>query len=781
MDGEERSASAEEIVRLLADRFCIFAQDDRVYTAEELSRYGLPSEKEFDRQDLLDVTGLRYALSLQSYQKYLSVTAARDVSEETAAAVMENGDNLPGVGIREDSIRVYHGGEACAPVLGYTGRISVEELEEKENEGLTAESVVGKTGMEQYLDETLQGKNGKKEVLVDNMGRVTEDLGVTEEAAAGKDVYLTIDLELQKKAYEILERKIADILLENLINEKTFDRTAVGDAAEIKIPVYDVYTALVTNRLIDVSRLRSEDASETERRVHDVFEQGKETVLREIETMLADDQLKYSSLTKEMQEYADFIVAELGVIDRKQAEEDSEIYEELETQWNGGNLSVREYLYQAIEQGWISADASETEAGYLTQEELCGQVSEHILSELSGSDEFEEKIWKRLILNDEVLPEQLCMILYDQEVFDRQDQDYSDWQQGVISTYELVVRKMERLEIRPSDLALDPCSGSAVVTDPDTGDVLACVSYPGYDSNRLANQMDNDYYYRIYNNDSLPLYNRATQQLSAPGSTFKPVTVIAGLEEGVIDSGTGVTCDGVFDKVAPPLKCWNTAGHGAVGSAAEALQNSCNDYLCEISYRLGMTGNAEFSDEQALECIQDYAELFDLDKKSGIEIDESSPQITDRYAIPSAIGQGTNHFSTVQMARYAATLANRGTSFRLTLIDSIDGVKKESETESVIETSEISEESWDVVHTGMMRYAQSTGAFEGFPVSAAGKSGTAQEIKTRPDHALFVGFAPAEKPEAAIAVRIVNGYEAGYSVECAREILETVMEINGIA
>lgn len=179
----------------------------------------------------------------------------------------------------------------------------------------------------------------------------------------------------------------------------------------------------------------------------------------------------------------------------------------------------------------------------------------------------------------------------------------------------MLIKKIQKLEITPADLALDPCSGSAVVTDTATGKVLACVSYPGYDNNRLANQMDNKYYYKIYNNASLPLFNRATQQLSAPGSTFKPVTIIAGLEEGVIDESTMVECDGVFDKVDPPLKCWNHAGHGAVNGVESALKNSCNDYLCEVSYRLGMIDNDEFSDKQALNYIQEYAKMFDLDEK----------------------------------------------------------------------------------------------------------------------------------------------------------------------
>ena len=156
-------------------------------------------------------------------------------------------------------------------------------------------------------------------------------------------------------------------------------------------------------------------------------------------------------------------------------------------------------------------------------------------------------------------------------------------------------------------------------------------------------------------------------------------------------------------------------------------------------------------------------------KKSGIELTESSPQVTDSYAIPSAIGQGT-----VQLGRYVTTLANRGTSFRLSLVDQIDGIRQEPEQESAVE---LPDEIWEAVHTGMEQYAQSTGIFEGFPIPAAGKSGTAQESRTRPDHGLFVGYAPADEPEIAVAVRIANGYEAGCAVECGREIFESYFNV----
>lgn len=712
MTEEEKSSDAEQVIADLSDRFCIYAQDDKSYTDEEKAQYGLPDQ--FEQEEVLELVSVRYALSLQEYQKYLPVTVARDVSEETAAALLESEAELPGMDVSEESIRVYEGGEAFASILGYTGKISAAELEEK-GEGYTAESIVGKAGLEQYLDDVLQGENGRQEVYIDNMGRTVQDLGVTEEPRAGRDVYLSIDMDLQQKAYETLERKIADILVENLINAKTFDKTAVNDTTEIRIPVY-------------------------------------------------------AGLDEEMQEYLGLIIGSLGILDSGSLDKNAELYEK----WASGDISVNEYLNGAIQEGWISSDLLSGENGYLRQEEIYSLVTEEIVVELQENLELEETIYKYMVLRDEITPDQVCMILYDQGVLDTQDGDFAEWQRGSISSYELVLRKIQRLEITPGDLALDPCSGSAVVTDADTGKVLACVSYPGYDNNRLANQMDDAYYYRIYNNAALPLYNRATQQLSAPGSTFKPVTIIAGLSEGVTGVSTPVMCDGVFDKVDPPLRCWNHSGHGNVAGAADALQHSCNDYLCEVSYRLGMKGQQTFSDGQALEYIQKYAEMFDLDKKSGIELTESSPQVTDSYAIPSAIGQGTNNFSTVQLGRYVTTLANRGTSFRLSLVDQIDGIQQEPEQESAVE---LPDEIWEAVHTGMEQYAQSTGIFEGFPLPAAGKSGTAQESRTRPDHGLFVGYAPADEPEIAVAVRIANGYEAGCAVECGREIFELYFNV----
>lgn len=206
--------------------------------------------------------------------------------------------------------------------------------------------------------------------------------------------------------------------------------------------------------------------------------------------------------------------------------------------------------------------------------------------------------------------------------------------------------------------------------------------------------------------------------MTAPGSTFKPITVIAGLQEGVISSDSSVFCDGVFDKVIPNLKCWKHSGHGNVANAPTALQYSCNDYLCEIAYQLGIVNDMEYADNAALGSLQKYSKLFCLDRKSGVEIAETKPHVTDAYSIPSAIGQGTHNYATVQLARYVNTIAAKGNVFQLSLVKGI---------------------------------AETNGSFA-------------------ENNALFVGYAPAETPEITIAVRIANGYGSSNATAVGRSI-----------
>lgn len=763
MTEEERSAGAGEILAYLAgeDRFCLYSQGGTAYTDREKAQYGLPER--FSPKEELQILGIRYGLSLVGYQRYLPVTICAGASEATVAAVLEYQEELAGADVGEDTERVYYGGEAFGSILGYTGKISAQELEDMEEEGYTADSVVGKSGLEQSMDAVLQGKNGSKTVYVDNMGRLLSEEETTAEAEAGSDIYLSIDAGLQTAVYNILEQKIADILTENLINAKTFDKTAVSNTTEIRIPVYDVYSAFFTNGLLDVRRIEAGGVTELEQEISRRIAGERTRVLGSLSEWLAGNREDSGA-----EAYEELLLEQGdGIVREECAKEAAEFFAGMEEAY-----TAVDYIREVIANDWLKTELLEGETEYLSSREAYGKAADCMLEALEESEEFDQILYQQMLLSDLITPDEAMSLLYDQGILE-QDEDFARWRNGELSAFELVRGKIAAREITPADLALDPCSGSAVVTDTKTGKVLACVSYPSYDSSRLANEMDEDYYYRLSNNAASPLYNRATMQLSAPGSTFKPITVIAGLNEGAIDAYTSVQCDGVFDKVEPVLKCWNRAGHGQITSAAGALQHSCNDYLCETAYRLGTGSDGTFSDETALKLLQEYAVLFDLDKKSGVEIGESTPQVTDSYAIPSAIGQGTNNYSTVQLGRYVNTLANRGNSYRLSLIERIGEEAAKPVLESRIE---LPDAVWDTVQEGMELYAQNTGIFEGFEIPVAGKSGTAEESRVRPDHGLFIGYAPADDPSVSVCVRIVNGYSSENAVSCGREILQEALE-----
>lgn len=430
MEAKERNSTADEIVSYLSDKFCVFAQGEKKYTDKEKKDYGLPQQ--FEKSDLLDILNIRYALSLQAYQKYLSVTVVKDVSDETVAAIMENQYDISGVDIKQDTIRVYEGGEACSSILGYTGTISSEELKERDDSKLTINSIVGKSGMEQYLDQVLQGRDGKKEVYVDNTGRTTQDLGVIQQPRAGKDVYLSIDVELQKKTYEALERKIADILVQHLINTKTFDKKGVDDTTEIKIPIYDVYIALLNNGVIDLEQLREEDASELERKFFQIFLKKKSEVVQGIEKDLRELSTKYNELGIENQEYQSFIIDNLNIINNKNNNE------ELVEKWEKGELSMKDYLYDQIGVGNINSDIIASEEEYLNKDEIYESLVSFIVNELQENSQFDELINKYLVLNDEILPDDIVRLLYEQQFLNPEDEDYENWNRGLITTFDLL-------------------------------------------------------------------------------------------------------------------------------------------------------------------------------------------------------------------------------------------------------------------------------------------------------------------------------------------------------
>ena len=764
--GYEYTVDGWQRKRFLADLYGKQSVDDLTekqasMTAEEIIEYLCSSDQfgivEEDKERKLLMADIRYALFLNRYQKYLPAVVAKDVSQEAAAAVKESINSLPGVEVVTEGMRVYYGGESMSSILGYIGKIDAEELEEKEEEGYNMQSVIGKTGVEQIMEDTLRARDGRERVFVNSTGKRMAEAEILAEAKSGQDVVLSIDSKLQDTVYHILERKIADVLAEHIVDEKRSNIPVPTDASQVVITLEEVCQALFENRVVSVKKLDEKtEMNEISIEISEEIQKETEKVKRDLEAELAGEKVLSDS-------YQEFF--------REQLYQDGILKEQNKEQ----SVGFAESLEKEIENGVVDISPLNLEEEYTFVPDIMKAICEYMVENYMKSEKFQILAACELIESGGISCREAGLLLYEQGVLP-EDEDAEDLRTGNLSAYRFFLKKIENLELTPARLALAPHSASAVVTDPDTGEVLACVSYPGYDNNKMINDADGSYYNSLLNDLSLPLYNRALSQLTAPGSTFKPVTILAGISEGVITRNTGVFCDGVFDRFSPPMRCWNRSGHGEITSAALGIQNSCNDYMGETAYRLGLDQAGNYVEEQALSQLGKYAGYLSLDEKSGMELPESAPQVTDRYAIPSSIGQGTNNYTIAGLARYVCTLANDGTNRPLTIFKRTAAEAEQVKDDKAKEN--IAPEAFEVVKEGMRGVAANNVQLQDLGISSAGKTGTAEVSKTSPNHALFIGYAPVEDPEIALAVRIVNGYGSSNAVGVGADIYRAYFNLN---
>ena len=768
---KERTASPDEVMTYLCStsRYGIGGytdEDDRDSFVEGLG---------YTKEEVLKILTIRYAMSANSYQKYIATTVANNVSEKTVAVIMENADVLDGVSIAEGTIRKYNDSIYFAQILGYTGKISNEELAElqQENPNYDLNDTVGKSGIEASMETQLQGTKGSEIVYVDNVGKVIETSDRVE-PVAGNDVWLTIDPDLQKAAYHILEAKIASILLAKIQNIKEYNPPENAGSSNIIIPIYDVYFACIENHVIDTQHFFSRMAGETESAVAQAYLDKKAQIFERLRAELTEGDTPYTDLSKEYQVYESFIVSMLydnNIILQSEIDKEDPTY----IAWTKDEvISLGEYLNYVISKNWVDVSRLDIVAQYSDSQEIYARLISYIFEKLDVNAEFEKKIYRYMINNDELSGRQICYLLLEQNIVDVEDDEMAQFERGSLSPYAFMRNRIEHLDITPAQLALEPYSGSIVVTDVNNGDVLALVSYPSYDNNKMANGVDANYFASLQNDLSRPMINYATQQRTAPGSTFKMVSATAGLMENVINTSETITCIGTYDKITEPPRCWiasNGGAHGAL-NVAGGIQHSCTWYFYEVGYRLGMVGNV-YNSEVGLNMLAKYADMYGLSEPSGVEIEEYEPKISDLDSVRSAIGQGTNNYTTVGLARYVTTVANSGTCYNLTLIDKTTDHSGENAVENHAEIRnriDMDTSYWDSIHLGMRRVVEAKSYYSDLGVNVAGKTGTAQESASHPNHALFVSYAPYEDPEICVVVRVANGYTSDYAAQIGREI-----------
>ena len=354
----------------------------------------------------------------------------------------------------------------------------------------------------------------------------------------------------------------------------------------------------------------------------------------------------------------------------------------------------------------------------------------------------------------------------------------------------------------------DAQGGAAVVMNVNTGEVLATASYPTFEPQWFVGGISQENWAYLRDDSRHPQLNKTIQSTYEPGSTFKMVTAIAGLETGAITTKERINDTGVYRKYNMEWKCWYYTsyhrGHG-YQNVTQALQHSCNYFFYETGDRMGIDN------------LSKYALHFGLGKKTGIELPnekEGAVASKETYAklrnggrigpgdvLNASIGQGDNNFTPMQIAKYISSIANGGNVVKPTIVKSIlnsDG-SEVSRDEITQYTNEklgysdtddgitISQESVNVAKEGMRMAASEAGGtayniFKGFNQEVAGKTGSAEAGKDKDGNDLvnawFVCFAPYEKPEVAVVVMIENGGHGNYAAEVARDVLTQYFGMN---
>ena len=344
-------------------------------------------------------------------------------------------------------------------------------------------------------------------------------------------------------------------------------------------------------------------------------------------------------------------------------------------------------------------------------------------------------------------------------------------------------------------------SGAAIVMNVKTGEVLSMASYPDFNPQDFVGGISSENWEK-YNTEDTPQVNKTMQTAYAPGSIFKMVTAIAGLESGAITTKETINDTGVYPKYTNP-KCWIYTdyhkGHGRL-NVSGAIQHSCNYFFYETADRMG------------IDTLAKYAKYFGLGTKTGIELpNETSGTLASKetkqnlynekwYAgetLSAAIGQSYNSFSLVQIAKYISMLANGGNKIQPTIVEKIinsDGTEVSREeiqnyikekagiTDENQEDISISQENLRAILEGMESVTDDQGGtaysiFKNFAISVGGKTGSA-ETSTGKVNAWFVGFAPYDDPQIAVVVLVENGGHGYYTAEAVKEIIEQYFGMN---
>lgn len=315
-------------------------------------------------------------------------------------------------------------------------------------------------------------------------------------------------------------------------------------------------------------------------------------------------------------------------------------------------------------------------------------------------------------------------------------------------------------------------TGAVVMLSVKDFSVLAAASYPTYDLNKYSEY--GNYYVKLSENKNSPMYNRISVGSFACGSVYKPCVACAALEEKTISTDTEIFCKQEYDYYpSNVVHCMHY--HGDL-NVTGAIAQSCNYFFAETGRRLG------------IETMYLYSEKFGLGEYTGIEIEESKGTLAGRDStnwmpgntVQAAIGQSDNAFTPLQLATYAATLANDGTRLKTHVVSKITDYERKNNVQDysrpvVVDNCAVSQKNLEIVQKSMLEVTQNQDGtahsmFGDYKVKVAAKTGTAENAGS--DHTTFICYAPYDKPEVAVAVVIEHGAKGRYSMQVAKDLLD---------
>ncbi len=328
-------------------------------------------------------------------------------------------------------------------------------------------------------------------------------------------------------------------------------------------------------------------------------------------------------------------------------------------------------------------------------------------------------------------------------------------------------------EAKGEEMLGEDCqSGAVVMLDVSDFSVLAAASYPTYNLNKYSEY--GDYYMSLAGNSLSPMYNRAFSGTFAWGSVFKPCVALAALEEKTIKPDTKIFCTEKYDYYpSNVVRCMHR--HEELDLRG-AITQSCNYYFAETGRQLG------------IDTMYLYAERFGLGEYTGVEIEESKGTLAGRDStdwqpgntVQAAIGQSDNAFTPVQLATYAATIANNGVRLKTHVVSKITDYERktviaDNSAPETVDECGISAENLETVQSAMLNVTQAEegtaySVFGDYPIKVAAKTGTAENAGS--DHTTFICYAPYDKPKVAVAVVLEHGVRGKYSMQVAKDLLD---------